>query len=122
MALEGRLSSHTPSFVSSWKKPPAPYVPSPAEWQSLTPRPASAAQPYSTPYGAPVDLDAGEGAEGLHCARTPKPVMLSTRPASARGGYSGSYDHFLDAPRPSSPRLRVQKATSNPNPNPNPNP
>ena len=107
VAAEGRLSSHNPSFVSSWKKPPAPYVPSPAEWQSLTPRPMSAAQPYSTPYGSPVDLEDSEGAGGLHCARTPKPVMISTRPASARG--SGSYDHFLDAPRPSSPRMRVQK-------------
>ena len=131
VAAEGRLSSHNPSFVSSWKKPPAPYVPSPAEWQSLTPRPLSAAQPYSTPYGPPppVDFEASGGVGELHCARTPKPVMLSTRPASARG--SGSYDHFLDAPRPSSPRMRVQKdahfyypapvCPSRPNPKPNPN-
>ena len=131
MAAEGRLSSHNPSFVSSWKKAPAPYVPSPAEWQTLTPRPLSvgtterplsAAAPYSTPYGPPppVDFEAsGDGSSGalqwsaqslqLHCARTPKPVMLSTRPASARGSYSGSYSHALDAPRPSSPRMRVQK-------------
>ena len=161
MAAEGRLSSHNPSFVSSWKKAPAPYVPSPAEWQTLTPRPLSvgtterplsAAAPYSTPYGPPppVDFEAsGDGSSGalqwsaqslqLHCARTPKPVMLSTRPASARGSLQ-SYSHALDAPRPSSPRMRVQKdahfyypapvchsrsnpkpSPNDPNPNPNPN-
>ena len=48
VALEGRLSSHTPSFVSSWKKPPAPYVPSPAEWQ-VSPTPTPTPNPKTNP-------------------------------------------------------------------------
>ena len=78
VSAEGELLSQRPTFaVRRPPPPPSPYVPSPAEWQSS---PRHKPPPLASPSGSQLQQP-----HELHSALPPKPVMLSNRPASARG-------------------------------------